>query len=124
MMIEQVSFEVNGRAYRPPSRPVVVICIDGCADEYLSVSIAKGFMPRTAELIAHGYRGMVRGALPSFTNVNNTAIVTGMPPAVTGICGNFFSIRKRARSPRCAPSPIPLSSSCRTKWGVGWLPMA
>ena len=38
-----------------------------------------------------GYdRGMVRGALPSFTNVNNAAIVTGMPPKVTGICGNFF----------------------------------
>ena len=33
---------------------------------------------------------MVRGALPSFTNVNNSAIVTGMPPSVTGICGNFF----------------------------------
>lgn len=33
---------------------------------------------------------MARGALPSFTNVNNAAIVTGVPPAVTGICGNFF----------------------------------
>ena len=33
---------------------------------------------------------MVRGALPSFTNVNNTAIVTGAPPSITGICGNFF----------------------------------
>lgn len=33
---------------------------------------------------------MVRGALPSFTNVNNAAIVTGAAPSVTGICGNFF----------------------------------
>jgi len=37
-----------------------------------------------------GYRGMVRGALPSFTNVNNSSIVTGVSPAVHGISGNFF----------------------------------
>ena len=82
--------EVNGRTYQLPPQPVVVICIDGCADEYLSVSMAQGRMPRTLELSRQGYRGMVRGALPSFTNVNNAAIVTGMPPTVTGICGNFF----------------------------------
>ena len=84
------AFEVNGRNYCLPSQAVVVICIDGCADEYLSVSMAQGRMPRTLEMSRQGYRGMVRGALPSFTNVNNAAIVTGMPPAVTGICGNFF----------------------------------
>ena len=33
---------------------------------------------------------MARGALPSFTNVNNAAIVTGQPPVVTGLSGNFF----------------------------------
>jgi phosphonoacetate hydrolase len=37
-----------------------------------------------------GYRGLVRGALPSFTNVNNASIVTGCPPSETGICGNYF----------------------------------
>lgn len=84
------AFTCNERHYAPPSRPIAVLCLDGCADEYLSVSIARGVMPRTAELAARGYRGLVRGALPSFTNVNNTAIVTGMPPSVTGICGNFF----------------------------------
>ncbi|MFT5187407.1 MAG: phosphonoacetate hydrolase [Verrucomicrobiales bacterium] len=83
-------FEVNGRTYRPPTQPVVVICIDGCADEYLSVSLAQGRMPNLAKMALQGYRGMIRGALPSFTNVNNAAIVTGVPPRVTGICGNFF----------------------------------
>ena len=39
---------------------------------------------------SRGYRGFVRGALPSFTNVNNCAIVTGLPPSETGICGNYF----------------------------------
>ncbi len=47
-------------------------------------------MPHTAKFLSRGYRGFVRGALPSFTNVNNCAIVTGLPPAGTGICGNYF----------------------------------
>ena len=86
----EAAFTVNGRDYRISAQPVVVICIDGCGDEYLSVSMAQGRMPRTLELARQGYRGMVRGALPSFTNVNNAAIVTGTTPSVTGICGNFF----------------------------------
>ena len=84
------TFEANGRTYQLPQKPVAVICIDGCADEYISVSIAAGKMPHTEAMVKRGYRGMVRGALPSFTNVNNSSIVTGMPPSVTGICGNFF----------------------------------
>ena len=89
--ISTTPFEVNGRSYTPPDRPVAILCIDGCADEYLDVSLARGRMPNLAKVLAAGgYRGMVRGALPSFTNVNNSAIVTGAPPAITGICGNFF----------------------------------
>ncbi len=84
------SFDINGRRYSPPARPLAVICIDGCADEYLSVSLAHGRMPHLEAIQRSGYRGMVRGALPSFTNVNNSAIVTGVPPSVTGICGNYF----------------------------------
>jgi len=90
MNISTRPFSANGRTYAPPARPVAVICIDGCADEYISVSLSQGYMPRLEKMLKGGYRGMVRGALPSFTNVNNTAIVTGMPPKVTGICGNFF----------------------------------
>ncbi len=85
-----MTFSVNNRTYAPPPRPIAVICLDGCADEYLSTSIAHGAMPRLAEMARNGYRGLVRGALPSFTNVNNTSIVTGVPPSVHGICGNFF----------------------------------
>lgn len=89
-MISTATFTSNGRGYTPPARPIAVICLDGCADEYLSCAFVRGRMPRLASMSRDGYRGMVRGALPSFTNVNNSAIVTGMPPAVTGICGNFF----------------------------------
>jgi|GEM_PF-2447382 len=68
-------FSVNGRTYRPPARPLAVICIDGCADEYLNASLARGRMPVLARLLASGaYRAMARGALPSFTNDMNRAI--------------------------------------------------
>jgi phosphonoacetate hydrolase len=84
------AFLVNGRQYSPPPRPVVVICLDGSADEYLDAAMARGRAPHIQKLSATGYRGMARGAMPSFTNVNNSSIVTGVPPAVHGIGGNFF----------------------------------
>ncbi len=84
------AFTVNGRTYTPPPRPVAVICLDGSADEYLDAALARGRMPHLARLSVEGYRGFARGAMPSFTNVNNASIVTGVPPAVHGIGGNFF----------------------------------
>ncbi len=83
-------FTVNGRTYRPPARPVVVVCIDGSDDDYLTAALGAGRMPNVADMVQRGYRGLARGALPSFTNVNNACIVTGVPPNVTGITGNYF----------------------------------
>jgi phosphonoacetate hydrolase len=37
-----------------------------------------------------GWRGLARAAMPTFTNVNNSSIVTGVPPSEHGIGGNFF----------------------------------
>jgi phosphonoacetate hydrolase len=89
-VIATKSFSVNGRVYQPPARPVVVICLDGSADEYLNAALMRGRMPNLQTLAVHGHRGLARGALPSFTNVNNASIVTGAPPSVHGISGNFF----------------------------------
>ncbi len=83
-------FSLNGRSYRLPSKPVVVVCLDGSADEYFDAAGARGLMPTWQRFATRGYRGMARGALPSFTNVNNTSIITGVPPSVHGIGGNFF----------------------------------
>ena len=88
--IDKTTFSVNGRDYHPPAVPIAVICIDGCADEYLSVSLARGAMPNVARMLENGHRSLVRGALPSFTNVNNSAMVTGCPPCETGIGGNYI----------------------------------
>lgn len=88
--ISTTPFSVNGKLYTPPAKPIVVICMDGSADEYLDTTMAYDRMPNLKKMVLQGYRGMVRGALPSFTNVNNSSIVTGVSPAVHGICGNFF----------------------------------
>lgn len=88
--ISTEQFQANGIKYQPASKPIVVICMDGSADEYLDTTLASDRMPNLKKMAREGYRGMVRGALPSFTNVNNSSIVTGVPPAIHGICGNFF----------------------------------
>lgn len=80
----------NHRIYRVPARPVVVICLDGSADEYLDAAMARGRMPNLQRMAVDGFRGFARAAMPSFTNVNNSSIVTGVPPSVHGIGGNFF----------------------------------
>ena len=69
---------------------MAVICADGCAEEYLSLGFAHGELPHLAELASNGYCGLARGALPSFTNVNNCAMVTGTAPLQTGIGGNYI----------------------------------
>lgn len=89
-MPNAVTFSVNGRTYHPPARPIAVICLDGSADEYLDVALARGRMPNLARISVNGWRGFARAAMPTFTNVNNSSIVTGVPPSVHGIGGNFF----------------------------------
>ncbi len=83
-------FSVNRRTYKLTNVPVVVLCLDGCSDEYLDASLEQERMPILARMLQQGYRGKARGALPSFTNVNNASIVTGLPPSGHGISGNFF----------------------------------
>ena len=83
-------FTVNGIRFTPSAKPLAVICIDGSADEYLDATLLQDRMPNLKKMAKQGYRGMARGALPSFTNVNNSSIVTGVSPAIHGISGNFF----------------------------------
>src|SRR5262249_19275955 len=83
-------FTANQRTYRLPNRPLVVICLDGSADDYLDAALARGRMPNLQKIAVNGFRGFARGAMPSFTNVNNSSIVTGVPPSIHGIGGNFF----------------------------------
>jgi phosphonoacetate hydrolase len=81
---------VNRRTYRSPERPLVVVCVDGCEPEYINQAIAAGRAPFIAALRETGTCLTADCVVPSFTNPNNLSIVTGAPPAVHGICGNYF----------------------------------
>ena len=90
MKREKESVQVNGRTYRWPSVPVVVVCIDGCSPAYLERGLAAGLMPNLARFQKEGFFAWADGVIPSFTNPNNLSIVTGTPPAVHGISGNYY----------------------------------
>ena len=81
---------LHGRSYRPPSSPVVVVCVDGCEPDYINLASGAGAAPWFAALAKHGTCLTADCVVPSFTNPNNLSIVTGAPPSVHGICGNYF----------------------------------
>jgi phosphonoacetate hydrolase len=81
---------VNGRSYNKPSAPTVVICIDGSEPGYIEKAIEAGVAPTFARFMKNGANLIAECVIPSFTNPNNLSIITGRPPAVHGIAGNFF----------------------------------
>jgi phosphonoacetate hydrolase len=89
--------ELNGRRYRKPRRPTVVICVDGCDPEYLDRGIPDGIFPTIGSFRRDGYFGMADAVVPTFTNPNNVSIVTGAPPSVHGIAGNYYLDRASGR---------------------------
>jgi phosphonoacetate hydrolase len=82
--------EVNGRRYRTPRAPTVVVCVDGCEPDYLAQATFAGHMPWMKRVLAEGTAIVADCVVPSFTNPNNLSIVTGAPPSVHGICGNYL----------------------------------
>lgn len=87
--------EVNGRTYRFRNIPVVGICMDGTSMNYYEA--AAQVMPNLQRFIKNGSAGLAHSVIPSFTNPNNMAIVTGTTPDKNGICGNYWYDRKADR---------------------------
>jgi len=85
---------VNGRSYRLPAAPLVVVCIDGSEPGYIERAAEAGLAPCLARILAEGTNRLADCVVPSFTNPNNISIVTGVPPSVHGICGNYFYDRE------------------------------
>ncbi len=81
---------VNGRDYHWPKQPLAVICCDGSEPAYMDVARDQGLMPNLDRMLAQGETHLARSVIPSFTNPNNLSIVTGRPPEVHGICGNYL----------------------------------
>ncbi|GAB3762516.1 phosphonoacetate hydrolase [Microlunatus parietis] len=84
-------FTVNGREYRPPAEPVVVICVDGSEPAYHEQALAAGRMPWLAKASQDRLSNWpAHGAMPALTNPNNVSIATGRPPRDHGISGNYI----------------------------------
>ena len=81
---------VNQRSYRVPTHPTVVVCVDGFEPDYIAQAVAHGRMPWLKQVLAEGTALVADCVIPSFTNPNNLSIVTGVPPSVHGICGNYL----------------------------------
>ena len=89
--MDPASVVVNGRGYRLPSQPTVVIVIDGGDPRYLDDALARGLMPHLRAMLAAGGAYHVgRGCMPSLTNPNNLSIVTGVAPSRHGVPGNHY----------------------------------
>lgn len=81
---------VNSRRYRLPKQPTVVVCIDGSEPGYIERAVEAGRAPWFGKVLTQGTNLIADCVVPSFTNPNNLSIVTGQPPAVHGISGNYF----------------------------------
>jgi phosphonoacetate hydrolase len=84
------SVTANGRDYRFPQTPTVAVCIDGSEPGYIEAAIAGGLAPNLDRLMRTGTHLSATSVIPSFTNPNNISIITGRPPSVHGIAGNYF----------------------------------
>lgn len=81
---------VNGRTYARPKRPTVIVVVDGFDPAYLEHGLTNGTLPAMASFVKDGFAGIADCSIPSTTNTNNTSIVTGVPPSVHGINGNYY----------------------------------
>ena len=88
--MSRAGIQLNGVRYRWPSRPVVVVCIDGGDPAYFEQGVRDGIVPNVARFMKKGFSAVADGDVPSFTCPNNMSIATGSPPSVHGISGNFY----------------------------------
>ncbi len=94
----KLNVSVNGRDYRWPQQPCVVVCIDGSEPDYIEKAIEADVMPWMKKVVeSQGADLRSLCVVPSFTNPNNISIVTGVAPVIHGICGNFYYDRENDR---------------------------
>ena len=84
------SLELNGVSYGWPEKPVVVVCIDGGDPAYIEQGLADDIIPNIGRFMREGFAGVADGTVPSFTCPNNMSLITGAPPSVHGISGNYY----------------------------------
>ena len=89
-MRETTAITLNGKRYRRPRRPTVVVCVDGFDPAYLDDGIRSGVLSALGGFRDAGFAALADAVMPTFTNPNNLSIVTGASPDVHGISGNYY----------------------------------
>jgi phosphonoacetate hydrolase len=75
----------------------VILCIDGFDPAYLDRGLTDGIIPTISTFATEGFIATADSVIPTFTNPNNTSIVTGAPPSVHGISGNYYLDRETGK---------------------------
>ena len=93
MSIHPPLVTVNGRSYRWPTAPTVVICLDGSETGYIETAIDKGLAPHLARLMREGANLTALSVIPSFTNPNRPCRSAGPNAACLPIIHVSASVR-------------------------------
>src|SRR5262245_66644744 len=54
----------NGRSYRKPAVPTVVVCYDGCDPRYISHGVLAGLFPNISRIMSEGFFAIADAAMP------------------------------------------------------------
>lgn len=109
-MMNGEGFELNNVTYAWPTRPVVVVCVDGGDPAYIEQAFRHRMIPNIERFMRQGFYAITDGTVPSFTCPNNMSIITGAGPAVHGISGNFY-LEPETRKPVVMTGPELLRSN-------------
>ena len=88
---------INGRSYRFPQTPTVVVCIDGSEPGYIERAIDVGLAPNFARLMTEGSNLSALSVIPSFTDPNNISSSPAVRRPCMGSLATTSMIRKRVR---------------------------
>lgn len=85
-LISLCYFQITYAQSTKPPQKVIIIMMDGFGEDYYRNSD----MPTLNKMEKEGLFKVVPSLMPSITNVNNAAIITGETPDQNGITGNVF----------------------------------
>lgn len=69
-------------------RKVLILVVDGCAPEYLTKETAPDIYSLSEK--DGSFSKTVHAAVPTVTNVNHACILSGLPPELTHVVGNYY----------------------------------
>lgn len=115
---------LHGRSYCLPTRPTVVVCVDGFDPEYLQYGIEDGILPNFASFVGDGFSATAKSVMPSLTNPNNLSIITGVPTAVHGVSGNYYFDNKTNMEVMITDSTLLKGSTILAKLAEAGVPVA